>query len=123
MKNDLKIIEAGDNMFELLSEDYFLLDAVVSRLDIYQLNYNLVVDIYFQLMHGKEKSLMLRFGKAREYQFYYNSKHTFYNVESFKLLKNDSLFYLSLDPDESKPSILSSDQDIVLSEILEGYAY
>lgn len=123
MKNELKNIETGDRMFDLLNEDHFLLDSIVSRVDIYQLNYRLVVDIYFRLMHGKEKSLMLRFGKVSEYQFYYSSNSTFYNVESFKLLKSDSLFYLSLDPDESNPSILSSDQDIVLSETLEGYAY
>lgn len=117
------IIAAGDQMLDLLNKDIFLLDSIIERFDIYQLNHGLVVDIYFRLMHGKEKSLMLRFGNVREYQFYYISKGTFYNVEFFKLLKNESLFYLSLDPDESRPQMLSSDQDTVLSETLEGYTY
>lgn len=60
--------------------------------------------------------LIMKFMKVLEYNFYYNNKYLFYNIETYKVLKDcNNNYYLSFDPDESVDNISTNDQDFILA--------
>ncbi|WP_419788812.1 hypothetical protein HDF24_07475 [Mucilaginibacter sp. X4EP1] len=64
----------------------------------------------------------MRFKGVKEYSFYWNIRHSFYHVETYKLIKKEDLFYVSFDPeDESLLDTSEGDQDFILFSEFEGY--
>jgi hypothetical protein len=61
----------------------------------------------------------LLFNNILEFDFYYNSDYTFYNIENYKLLYLNNLIYLSLDPDQSVNGRSEKDSDFILANSLK----
>ncbi|MGN6395783.1 MAG: hypothetical protein ACTHMI_09475 [Mucilaginibacter sp.] len=82
----------------------------------------LVIEAEFELLYDPGSVLRLRFTEIKEYSFYWNSRFSFYNVETYKLIKKENLFYVSFDPeDETLLDISGNDQDFILFGGFEGY--
>ena len=67
---------------------------------------------------SNSNKLILEFKQIESFSFNYNSDYFFYRVETAKLLKLATTYYLSLDPDDSLESPSDSDQDCVIARYL-----
>ena len=116
----MKFIGKDDDLFELIKDGVIrILDSEITRINIFEESVLIFeVDLTF-----KANLVRLRFKGIKEYSFYYNSTHIFYNVECYTLIKNDNLFYISFDPeDERSAIILENDNDFILCESIEVYS-
>jgi hypothetical protein len=105
---------------------FYLLDAVVTRFDIYQQEHRLYIDVYFSLPYHRfeaEKTLKLYFIDVIEYSFYWNASHSFYNVGRCKFFKSEKGYYISLDPVDESEELSDEDQDVILCKEVEGCFY
>ena len=59
------------------------------------------------------KEITFIFHQVTEYGFYWEKRHIFGAIESYKLLKTKDEYYLSLDPDEGIASETEQDQDFI----------
>ena len=80
-----------------------------------------IIKLVFKLMYPRNMYLKIIFRDVLEYSFYWNSSHYFYDVSSYKFIKKNDLFYLSLDPDEQELDRMKSDQDYILSRSVEAF--
>jgi len=120
----MELIGNDEVLFELLKTwEVTIHDSVVKRINIFIEETNgLHIEIDFDDAKYKGNYLRLRFSGIKEYSFYHNNTYHFYNVESFKLIKDGEFFYLSLDPeDESSTFATDHDQDLIVFKSFEGY--
>ena len=121
METVIKNIE----LFDLLKTNFTLLDSELVGVKFGMVDYALTMEMDFIIKKRFGGScLKLKFLDIKEYGFYYDHTRIFYNVEDFKLLRKDDLFYLSLDPYlEDRESISENDNDFVLAREIEGFKY
>ena len=111
-------------LFEFLKKDYTILDSQILGLNIHVKDFSLIIEVEFQIMrHLGGGRLKIIFSNIKQYNFYDSDPGNRY-VENFKLLYNDNLFYISVDPDEENMSImLETDNYFILCGNIEGYRY
>lgn len=120
----MKYIEKDDNLFKLLQTDIHIISARILGFNIRLKDFALIIEVGFQLLYNEERYLKLIFSGIKEYAFNYSRDVTFYNVENYKLFKQESCFYISFDPYEDDLSKMSDrDNDMILCEGIEGYFY
>ncbi len=121
----MNCIGVNEALIELLGSDFNLLSSKMYKIEIQESDVeSLLVNLYFKLLYAKEgKLIMLRFSEIEEFSFYHNRSHYFYNVESYKLLKIESGFYISLDPfmENNIDKVSSNDQDFIMCGRMEGF--
>ena len=114
------VTKTNDCLLDSFSETFNILDATISEIKIYMNKKHLIVELYMKLSYPHNMNLKLCFSGVKEYSFYWNDNHIFYNIESYKLFKANNLFYMSLDPDGEENEISQNDQDFILCENIEG---
>jgi len=119
----MDLIGRDEILFDLLKNaELRILDAVVKKINIFVVGTKglcIEVDFYHPQYDGR--NLRLRFLGIKEYSFYHNDSHIFYNVECYKLIMDGELYYLSLDPeDEFSTEASDSDQDLIVFRNFEG---
>jgi hypothetical protein len=119
----MRLIDKDDILFERLMSDIHIISSSISRINIFMTEEEgLVIEVDFELLYDASFALKLRFVRIKEYSFHWNSKHNFYYVEAYKLIKKNGLFYISFDPeDEASLDISEDDQDSILFGGFEGY--
>jgi hypothetical protein len=118
----MRLFGKNQEAVDYLTGQLSLLDAEINEFRIYKANYLVNINIHLQISRSN-LVVMLTFKDVIEYSFYHNNKHHFYCVAAVPkfVKKENGTFYLSLDPDEMSTDALESDNDIVLSNGLEGY--
>ena len=116
-------IEKNEQLIDKLKDTLSLTSSSIFRIDTYSREYSLIVDVYIKLLYAKERNeMMLRFNGIETYQFFYTSKHSFYNVEILKFFPTkDNKFYISFDPVDENEEIDINDNDVIKGETVEGY--
>ena len=118
----MRFIGKDDVLFEILKKDIKIISSSIIRIDVFKQGFDLIIEVDIKLLYSKDKYIKLRFGGIKEYSFYFNSNHIFYNVESYKLIKDNNLFFISFDPEnEMSLSASDNDQDSILCSSFEGY--
>jgi len=112
--------KTNDCLLNSFSETFNILDASVYEARIYLNKKHLIMDFCMKLSYPQNMYLKLSFLGIKEYSFYWNENHTFYNIESYKLFKTNNLYYISFDPDGEEDVISQNDQDFILCESIEG---
>jgi hypothetical protein len=116
----MELIGKDEQIIDTFSKQLTILSGQLEKVIIYQVNYTLIIDLEIKILYSN-KDCKLRFIDIKEYYFYYNSDHYFYNIESFKLFRSEDFFYISLDPADESSNINENDQDFILSRSIEGY--
>jgi hypothetical protein len=116
----MELIGKDEQIIDTFSKQLTILSGQLEKVSIYQVNYTLIIDLEIKLLYSN-KDCKLRFIDIKEYYFYYNSDHYFYNIECFKLFRSEDFFYISLDPADESSTINENDQDFILSRSIEGY--
>ena len=120
----MKLIGKDEVLFELLKDvEIRILDSMIKKINIFTQGVeDLYIEIDFDYSQYKGYYLRLRFSGIKEYSFYHSNLHTFRYVECFKLIKDNELFYLSLDPEDEFSTVASDiDQDLIVCSSFEGY--
>ena len=108
---------------ELLSNifmaKYNILDSRLYKMEIFDENFLLVIDLYFELITNGTP-IKLRFYDVQEYGFYWKDRTNFY-IERYKLFRVKELFYLSIDPVDEENQFKLEDNDFIWSKSIEGY--
>ena len=119
----MKFIGKDDVLLEQLMSNIKIISSSIRRFNIFKTDVDgLVIEADFELLYDPGSVLRLRFTEIKEYSFYWNSRFSFYNVETYKLIKKENLFYVSFDPeDETLLDISGNDQDSILFGGFEGY--
>jgi hypothetical protein len=116
------LIGQQEEVVNKLQGEFTLLSSSLQRINIYRRDQVLCIDIEIELAYKKrESSILLRFVDVLEYSFLYRSHRYFYNVEIFKLLKTENIFYVSFDPVDEVEEISEDDQDYIKSTTIECY--
>jgi hypothetical protein len=108
----------NEEVLNFFSKNNSLLSSSLNKIDISQLNGEVIITFEFTLINKTIISLKLI--GVSEYSFYHNSTSIFYNIESYKFLKShDGQYYISLDPISENETIEQQDNDFVIArEIL-----
>ena len=121
----MEYVNEGEEALLTLVDVRSLLSASIKEFRMYTVNGELVVEVHFEFKGSSRNSLRLVFEDVLEVSFFYDSRYNFYEVENYKLFKNQDFYYLSLDPDVLEEidfeSISSGDQDCIKSRILKLY--
>ncbi|MDP9077978.1 MAG: hypothetical protein M3O71_11175 [Bacteroidota bacterium] len=113
-------IYKNDDLLQLIWGSYHIHDSSVNRFDIYQRNYQLCIDVYFDSTKKPHKQLKIHFSGIIKYQFLYNESYHFYNVESYKFFKSGKGYYISLDPFDESQEMSEEDGDLILCKEIEA---
>ncbi len=116
-KNNELLAQAGPG-------HYYILDAQITRFDVYYENEQLYIDVYFLLPYNRfktDKRLKLHFIGVTEYEFHWDNLFNFYTVERYKFFRSEKGYYLSTDPYDEAETVLDEDGDIIFSSEVEGY--
>jgi len=108
----------------LTSDKVNIIDATISRFDIFYSNDQLNIDVYIILIlkySQGNRELKLQFQNVNKYCLFYSSDTYFYYIERYKFFKCDKGFYISFDPYEDNLEIQPEDNDFILSTQIEGY--
>jgi hypothetical protein len=82
----MKLIDKDHILFERLTSDIYIISSSIRGFNIFTTNEDeLIIEVDFKLLYNSGSVLKLRFVGIKEYSFYWNSKHDFYYVETFKL--------------------------------------
>lgn len=114
----------NDELMHILLTQEYMPNAVISSINIFLKDYALCIEVNFKINNLNEKEMTVLFQGVEEYGLNYSSSSFFYNVEMFKLLKFDELYYISFDPyidDLSNRSTM--DNDLILFENFEAYLH
>ncbi|WP_101688329.1 hypothetical protein [Dysgonomonas massiliensis] len=95
-------------------DDIYLRDSSLESIFIYKEDYILYIDIVFKVVSKTTTFLKLRCIDVVKYNILWDSDYSFYDVSHYKLLKDNELFYLSLDPYEESDEISELDNDFLL---------
>lgn len=120
----MKVIGKDDVLFGRLSKDIYIVSSSIRSFNIFVDNKDdkLIIEIDFKLLYNLDSILKLRFVGIKEYSFSWNSTHSFYYIETYKLIKKENHFYISFDPeDEVLSGISENDRDFILFGSFEGY--
>jgi hypothetical protein len=110
-------------LYEVLNARVSILSSQIIEISICLKNYQLQIEIGIKLLtRKKDECLRLIFSDIKEYGFYHNSNHIFYNIEDYKLLRKEGLYYISFDPEVSEMTMISeSDNDFILCGSIQGF--
>lgn len=103
---------------------YYILDSMITRIDIYLQEYIVFIDVYFSLPFHRfkaDKILKLHFIDVSEYELAWDKNYTFYTIERYKFFKSDKGYFLSIDPYLETNEVLEEDRGIIFSDEVEGY--
>jgi hypothetical protein len=119
----MKFIGKNENLFKKLCSEIYIISASINQFNIFvNAEGGLVIEIGLELLYNEQSHCKLTFSKIEEYSFSWNSKFNFYNIEQYKLLRKENLFYISFDPDEETGDEISdTDHDFILFADFEGY--
>jgi hypothetical protein len=117
----MEFIGKNELVINAFSKELTILDGLLEKVSIYEVDYVLYIDVYIKLAHSKGKTCMLKFIDVQEYSFYHKSNYSFGNIEVYKFLKNGDLYYISLDPYDDSLNCDEKDQDFIFSRTIEGY--
>lgn len=119
----MKIIYSNQDLISAFAGCNSLLDGVIKKIEIFQHESTVRINVYFSMRLSSDfNNVLFEFDDCQEYSFYYTSDYIFYNVESFKLFKDDDgLFYMSFDPYEGIDGKSSKDQDYILANSVVAY--
>ena len=119
----MDFIGKNEQVLDFFSADLTLLSGQLLKIIICQENMNLTVELDVQLLYAKRnKAYKIKFIDVQEYSFYHHKDYIFYNISNYKFMRNNGLFYISLDPDEDESSVSTNDQDFISSVALEAYS-
>ena len=123
MENSMKLIHSGEKLVSYLSGDNSLLDGEIEKFEVYSKDFVVQVDIHMEMRPSSEfKKILVRFSGCKEYCFYFNDSHYFYNVERVKFFQNEEkYFYVSFDPYDELEVCNEDDQDIILAKEVSAY--
>lgn len=116
-----KGIKDNDCLLNSFSESFTILSAKICDIRIYSNKEFLVIDILFELIYPKYKYFILKFIDVKKFSFSWSDDYIFYNVESFKLFKQNDYYHISLDPYNEYENISDNDRDFILSKKIQGY--
>lgn len=120
----MNFLGKNDKLLDILINEAYLPNSEIIGIKIYLKDTNLVIEVDVKLSTKREGFIKLSFSGVKEFAFNYMSNHIFYNIETYKLLKQGTLFYISFDPFDNDLSKLSpEDNDVILCESIEGYLY
>jgi hypothetical protein len=120
----MNYIGENDALFENLNTAGHIANSQIIGFNVYKKDFQLRVEVDFQLQEIAGSHMKLIFLDISEYAFYYSSDHIFYNVEIYKLLKKGGLYYISFDPEDGDLSKISTDDnDFILCGGIEGYFF
>ena len=110
-------------LYEMLTTRISILSAQIISISFFLKNYQLQIETDIKLStRKKDECLKLIFLDIKEYGFYHNSNHIFYNIEDYKLLRKGDLYYISFDPEVSEMAIVSeNDNDFILCGSIQGF--
>jgi hypothetical protein len=117
----MELIEKDLPLYNLLKNEIHIGDGRIQSIHIYLIKDLLTIDVDISLHFGKGKALKMRFVDVKEYFFKHNEFYEFYNIEDYKLIKQDNLYYISFDPDMGLEDASPIDGDIIVCKSIEGY--
>ena len=117
----MELIEKNQELYAILKTKIHIGDAKITSLHIYILNDLLTIDVDIRLLLGTGKHVRLRFTDVDEYSFNHNKFYYFYNIETYKFILQDNLYYISFDPDTGLEDASPIDNDTILCGSIEGY--
>jgi hypothetical protein len=117
----MELIEKDLPLYNLLKSEIHIVDGKITSIHIYLLNDLLTIDVDIRLLLGKGAALKLRFTDVKEYSFNHNEFYNFYNIEDYKLIQQDDLYYISFDPDTGLEDASPIDGDIIVCRSIDGY--
>jgi hypothetical protein len=117
----MELIEKDLPLYNLLKSEIHIGDGKITSIHIYLLNDLLTIDVDIRLLLSKGEALRLRFTDVKEYSFNHSDFYYFYNIEDYKLVQLNDLFYISFDPDTGLKDASPIDGDIIVCKSIEGY--
>lgn len=118
----MEYLAKDDKLMDILVNQAYLPNAVISSINICLIDEVLCVEVYFKIDNSKANEMKIIFQVVKEYGFNYSYNSYFYNIEMFKLLKCDGFYYISFDPCEDDLLKRSTmDNDLILFEHFEAY--
>ena len=112
----MDLIAKGSNVIDFLSNNESLISGKLEKISIYYEEYQLTIDLNIELKYSKKiNKVLLKFIGVSEYSLFFNSENFFYNIENYKFLKKENLFYISLDPINDEQIVDTSDNDYIKS--------
>jgi hypothetical protein len=115
-------ISEGQRVIDFFSDENSLISAELFKIELYKSADNVTIYLHINLVYAARKKIVLRFEEVKEFCFYYNEKHIFYNIASYKLFNKENNFYISLDPADEKMEVISGeDQDFVVSKKIKAF--
>lgn len=121
----MRHIGTNNKLLKHLYDDYFWLNKELRNLNLSMSDSNeLIIEIIFNIPASEhEKNLKLVFTDIMEYQFVYRAGYAYNPVRRFKFLKEDEIFYISLDPEDELPHVSPTDRGIIRSKTVAGYVF
>jgi hypothetical protein len=115
-----KYIGENEKLIDFFSYKYTLLDGKLKRIDIHYEGYELVIDLYIEILRVKtDKDIKLTFRGVQKYYFN-GTRNSVYDIERYKFFPTDNGYYISLDPFLENEIVAPEDNDIILSKTIEG---
>ncbi|MEE1946449.1 hypothetical protein VRU48_15095 [Pedobacter sp. KR3-3] len=115
----------NSELYKILNTEISILSTQIEYINIYRGNNGLMIEVGIKLLGEKKgKRLKLICSGIREYAFYHSSNYAFYNIEEYKLIEKDGLYYICFDPEgDNMEAISADDNDFILCNSIEGALY
>ena len=118
----MHLLAENDDALGVVTSSETLLNARMEGFAVRYERDGLVAEAVFHLQHSKRVNwLLLRFKPVSAYAFAYSKDVAFYNVESFKLLRVATGYYLSLDPVDEQDQPDERDNDTIRAKGIQAY--
>ena len=99
--------------FHYIRESGILLDSEIIKIELLNKDGLLNIDLSLKIQSGSD--LLIEFIRVSEYSFYYSDNYIFYIISSVKnIMKDNNLYYFSLDPADESELISKNDKDIII---------
>ena len=113
----------NEDVLKFFVADMTLISASVNAVHVFEISESLTVELDVTLLYSKkEKKYKVRFEEVVEYAFYHNNSRYFYYIINLKFFKEESFYYISLDPDDSIASRSENDNNFILSNRIQAFA-
>lgn len=105
--------------FKKINQELSLLNSNLSEINVFN-NQQEILNINLRFTLQNKDVVVLKFIDIIEYEFYYNNKCFFYNVEDYKFFINkENNIYLSLDPNFDEDDNHLKDNDFIISKNID----